>query len=156
MAKSNSTDFTLNKLDDLFSTQDERDNADKPEIRDIDISLIDDFPDHPFKVAENEELYELADSIKEQGVLIPAIVRPKDNGRYEMIAGHRRKRASELAELSTLRCIVSDLDNDAATIIMVDTNLRQRQQILPSEKAKAYKMRNDALKHQRMRYGPYL
>lgn len=148
MAKSNSTDFTLNKLDDLFSTQDERDNADKPEIRDIDISLIDDFPDHPFKVAENEELYELADSIKEQGVLIPAIVRPKDNGRYEMIAGHRRKRASELAELSTLRCIVSDLDNDAATIIMVDTNLRQRQQILPSEKAKAYKMRNDALKHQ--------
>ena len=148
MAKSNSTDFTLNKLDDLFSTQDERDNADKPEIRDIDISLIDDFPDHPFKVAENEELYELADSIKEQGVLIPAIVRPKDNGRYEMIAGHRRKRASELAELSTLRCIVSDLDNDAATIIMVDTNLRQRQQILPSEKAKAYKMRYDALKHQ--------
>lgn len=148
MAKSNSTDFTLNGLDDLFSTQEERDNGSIPEIRDIDISLIDDFPDHPFKVAENEELYELADSIKEQGVLIPAIVRPKENGRYEMIAGHRRKRASELAELSTLRCIVSDLDNDAATIIMVDTNLRQRQQILPSEKAKAYKMRNDALKHQ--------
>ena len=148
MAKSNSTDFTLNGLDDLFSTQEERDNGSIPEIRDIDISLIDDFPDHPFKVAENEELYELADSIKEQGVLIPAIVRPKENGRYEMIAGHRRKRASELAEIDTLRCIVSDLDDDAATIIMVDTNLRQRQQILPSEKAKAYKMRNDALKHQ--------
>ena len=148
MAKSNSTDFTLNGLDDLFSTQEERDNGSIPEIRDIDISLIDDFPDHPFKVAENEELYELADSIKEQGVLIPAIVRPKENGRYEMIAGHRRKRASELAELSTLRCIVSDLDNDAATIIMVDTNLRQRQQILPSEKAKAYKMRLDAMNHQ--------
>ena len=148
MAKSSSTDFTLNKLDDLFSTQEERDNADKPEIRDIDISRIDDFPDHPFKVAENGELYELAESIKEQGVLIPAIVRPKDNGRFEMIAGHRRKRASELAEIKTLRCIVSDLDDDAATIIMVDTNLRQRQQILPSEKAKAYKMRNDALKHQ--------
>ena len=147
MAKSNSTDFTLNGLDDLFSTQEERDNGSIPEIRDIDISLIDDFPDHPFKVAENEELYELADSIKEQGVLIPAIVRPKENGRYEMIAGHRRKRASELAELSTLRCIVSDLDNDAATIIMVDTNLRQRQQILPSEKAKAYRMRADALNH---------
>ena len=148
MAKSNSTDFTLNKLDDLFSTQDERDNADKPEIRDIDISLIDDFPDHPFKVAENEELFELAESIKEQGVLNPAIVRPKENSRYEMIAGHRRKRASELANIGTLRCIVSDLDDDAATIIMVDTNLRQRQQILPSEKAKAYKMRLDALNHQ--------
>ncbi len=148
MAKSNSTDFTLNGLDDLFSTQEERDNGSIPEIRDIDISLIDDFPDHPFKVAENEELYELADSIKEQGVLIPAIVRPKENGRYEMIAGHRRKRASELANIDTLRCIVSDLDDDAATIIMVDTNLRQRQQILPSEKAKAYKMRSDALKHQ--------
>ena len=148
MAKSNSTDFTLNGLDDLFSTQEERDNGSIPEIRDIDISLIDDFPDHPFKVAENEELYELTDSIKEQGVLIPAIVRPKENGRYEMIAGHRRKRASELAELSTLRCIVSDLDNDAATIIMVDTNLRQRQQILPSEKAKAYKMRLEAIKNQ--------
>ena len=148
MAKSNSTDFTLNKLDDLFSTQDERDNADKPEIRDIDISLIDDFPDHPFKVAENEELFELAESIKEQGVLIPAIVRPKEKGRYEMIAGHRRKRASELAEIKTLRCIVSDLDDDAATIIMVDTNLRQRQQILPSEKAKAYKMRLEAIKNQ--------
>jgi ParB family chromosome partitioning protein len=148
MAKSNSTDFTLNGLDDLFSTQEERDNGSIPEIRDIDISLIDDFPDHPFKVAENEELYELADSIKEQGVLIPAIVRPKENGRYEMIAGHRRKRASELAELSTLRCIVSDLDNDAATIIMVDTNLRQRQQILPSEKAKAYKMRLEAMNRQ--------
>ena len=147
MAKSNSTDFTLNGLDDLFSTQEERDNGSIPKIRDIDISLIDDFPDHPFKVAENEELYELADSIKEQGVLIPAIVRPKENGRYEMIAGHRRKRASELAELNTLRCIVSDLDNDAATIIMVDTNLRQRQQILPSEKAKAYRMRADALNH---------
>lgn len=147
MAKSNSTDFTLNGLDDLFSTQEERDNGSIPEIRDIDISLIDDFPEHPFKVAENEELFELAQSIKEQGVLIPAIVRPKENGRYEMIAGHRRKRASELAELSTLRCIVSDLDNDAATIIMVDTNLRQRQQILPSEKAKAYRMRADALNH---------
>ncbi|MBR3149673.1 MAG: ParB/RepB/Spo0J family partition protein [Eubacterium sp.] len=148
MAKSNSTDFTLNKLDDLFSTQDERDNADKPEIRDIDISLIDDFPNHPFKVAENEELFELAESIKEQGVLIPAIVRPKENGRYEMIAGHRRKRASELAGIDTLRCIVSDLDDDAATIIMVDTNLRQRQQILPSEKAKAYKMRLEAMNRQ--------
>ena len=147
MAKSNSTDFTLNGLDDLFSTQEERDNGSIPEIRDIDISLIDDFPDHPFKVAENEELYELADSIKEQGVLIPAIVRPKENGRYEMIAGHRRKRASELAEIDTLRCIVSDLDDDAATIIMVDTNLRQRQQILPSEKARAYRMRVDALNH---------
>ncbi len=100
MAKSNSTDFTLNKLDDLFSTQDERDNADKPEIRDIDISLIDDFPNHPFKVTENEELFDLVESIKEQGVLIPAIVRPKENGRYEMIAGHRRKRASELALFS--------------------------------------------------------
>lgn len=147
MAKSNSTDFTLNGLDDLFSTQEERDNGSIPEIRDIDISLIDDFPDHPFKVSENEELYELADSIREQGVLIPAIVRPKENGRYEMIAGHRRKRASELADIKTLRCIVSDLDDDAATIIMVDTNLRQRQQILPSEKAKAYRMRANALNH---------
>ncbi len=147
MSKDRVTDFTLPKLDDLFSSQDERENGKMPEIKDIPLSLLDEFPNHPFKVRDDEEMLKLIKSVSEYGVLVPAIVRPKSDGRYELISGHRRKRASEYAEKSNLRCIVSDLDDDAATIIMVDSNI-QRENILPSEKAFAYKMKLDALKHQ--------
>lgn len=147
MSKDRKTDFTLPKLDDLFSSQAERENGKMPEIKDISLSLLDEFPNHPFKVRDDEEMLKLIKSVSEYGVLVPAIVRPKSDGRYELISGHRRKRASEYAEKSNLRCIVSDLDDDAATIIMVDSNI-QRENILPSEKAFAYKMKLDALKHQ--------
>lgn len=147
MSKDRATDFTLPKLDDLFSSQEERENGKMPEIKDIPLSLLDEFPNHPFKVRDDEEMLKLIKSVSEYGVLVPAIVRPKSDGRYELISGHRRKRASEYAEKSNLRCIVSDLDDDAATIIMVDSNI-QRENILPSEKAFAYKMKLDALKHQ--------
>ena len=118
-----------------------------PHLQDISLNLLDDFPNHPFKVRDDEDMLKLTESITERGVLVPAIVRPKADGRYELISGHRRKRASEYADKKTLRCIVSDLDDDAATIIMVDSNI-QRSNILPSEKAFAYKMKLDALKHQ--------
>jgi len=134
-------------LDDMFSTQESRDAEKLGKIINIKIKDIDDFEEHPFKVIENDEMYDLANSIKDNGVLVPAIVRKKENGRYEMIAGHRRKFASELAELETLPCIVKDLDDNEATIIMVDSNM-QREKILPSEKAFAYKMKYDAIKHQ--------
>lgn len=147
MSKDRATDFTLPKLDDLFSSQEERENGKMPEIKDIPLSLLDEFPNHPFKVRDDEEMLKLIKSVSEYGVLVPAIVRPKSDGRYELISGHRRKRASEYAEKSNLRCIVSDLDDDAATIIMVDSNI-QRENVLPSEKAFAYKMKLDALKHQ--------
>lgn len=147
MSKDRTTDFTLPKLDDLFSSQEERENGKMPEIKDIPLSLLDEFPNHPFKVRDDEEMLKLIKSVSEYGVLVPAIVRPKSNGRYELISGHRRKRASEYAEKSNLRCIVSDLDDDAATIIMVDSNI-QRENVLPSEKAFAYKMKLDAMKHQ--------
>lgn len=147
MSKDRATDFTLPKLDDLFSSQDERENGKMPEIKDIPLSLLDEFPNHPFKVRDDEEMLKLIKSVSEYGVLVPAIVRPKSDGRYELISGHRRKRASEYAEKSNLRCIVSDLDDDAATIIMVDSNI-QRENVLPSEKAFAYKMKLDAMKRQ--------
>ena len=134
-------------LDDLFSTQEQRDNANLEKIIDISIKDIKDFPNHPFKVIDNEEMEQMRDSIKENGVLVPALVRPKEDGTYEMISGHRRKRASELAELETIPCIVRNLTDDEATIIMVDSNM-QREEILPSEKAFAYKMKLDALNHQ--------
>ena len=134
-------------VDDLFSTQETRDSEKLGKVINIKLKDIDDFAEHPFKVIENDEMYDLAKSIKDNGVLVPAIVRKKDNGRYEMIAGHRRKFASELAELETLPCIVKDLDNNEATIVMVDSNM-QREKILPSEKAFAYKMKVDALKNQ--------
>lgn len=135
------------KLDDMFSTQETRDAEKLGKIVNIKIEDIDDFADHPFKVLENDEMYELSKSIKENGVLVPAIVRLKDNGRYEMVAGHRRKLASQLADLDSIPCIVKDLDDNEATIIMVDSNM-QREKILPSEKAYAYKMKYDAIKHQ--------
>ena len=141
------SDFTLPTLDDLFSTQEIRDEAKLAKIRDIPIDLIDDFPDHPYKVRDDEDMMQLAESIKERGVITPATVRQKEDGRYELISGHRRKRASELAGLDMLRCEVVELDRDEATILMVESNL-QRSVILPSEKAFAYKMRLDAMKRQ--------
>ena len=143
------SDFTLptNTLDELFSSQEERDEAKLSKIRDIPLEEIDDFPDHPFQVREDEDMFQLVESIKERGVITPATVRQKEDGRYELISGHRRKRACELAGFETLRCEVVDLDRDEATILMVESNF-QRSQILPSEKAYAYKMRLDAMKRQ--------
>ena len=141
------SDFTLTKLDDLFTTQAQRDEEQLSKIRDIPLELIDDFPDHPFKVRDDEDMQQLVESIKERGVITPATVRQKEDGRYELVSGHRRKRASELAGFETLRCEVVDLNRDEATILMVESNF-QRSQILPSEKAFAYKMRLDAMKRQ--------
>ena len=146
------SDFTLptNTLDELFSTQEERDDAKLSKIRDIPLELIDDFPDHPFKVRDDEDMIRLVESVKERGVITPATVRQKEDGRYELISGHRRKRACELAGFEALRCEVVDLDRDAATVLMVESNY-QRSQILPSEKAFAYKMRLEAMKRQGQR-----
>ena len=141
------SDFTLPTLDDLFSTQELRDDAKLSKIRDIPLELIDDFPDHPFKVRDDEDMIQLVESVKERGVITPATVRQKEDGRYELISGHRRKRACELAGFEALRCEVVDLDRDAATVLMVESNY-QRSQILPSEKAFAYKMRLEAMKRQ--------
>ena len=144
------SDFTLQTLDDLFSTQELRDDAKLSKIRDIPLELIDDFPDHPFKVRDDEDMIQLVESVKERGVITPATVRQKEDGRYELISGHRRKRACELAGFEALRCEVVDLDRDAATVLMVESNY-QRSQILPSEKAFAYKMRLEAMKRQGQR-----
>ena len=143
----NEIKMPLPKLDDLFSTQEERDNAKLEKVIDINLNDIDDFPNHPFKVIQNEEMEQMRDSIKENGVLVPALVRPKADGRYEMISGHRRKFASSLAQQETLPCIVRNLSDDEAIIIMVDSNM-QREEILPSEKAFAYKMKLEAISHQ--------
>lgn len=137
----------LPSVDDLFTTQEERDNADLEKVVNISIKEIDDYPNHPFKVIENNELQNMVDSIREKGVLSPTLVRKKADGRYEMISGHRRKRACQLLNIDTIPCIVRDLTDDEATIIMVDSNL-QREKILPSEKAFAYKMKLEALGHQ--------
>ena len=139
------SDFTLPKFDDIFSTQEMRDDEKLAKIRDIPIELIDDFPEHPYKVRDDEDMMQLVDSIKERGVITPATVRQKEDGRYELISGHRRKRASELAGFETLRCEVVDLSRDESIILMVESNF-QRSQILPSEKAFAYKMRSEAMK----------
>ena len=141
------SDFTLPTLDDLFSTQELRDDAKLSKIRDIPLELIDDFPDHPFKVRDDEDMIQLVESVKERGVITPATVRQKEDGKYELMSGHRRKRACELAGFEALRCEVVDLDRDAATVLMVESNY-QRSQILPSEKAFAYKMRLEAMKRQ--------
>ena len=150
MVKKNELDFHLPSADDLFSTQEEREDAKLKRIYEISLDEIDPFPKHPFKVKEDEDMKTLVDSIKEFGVLTPATVRRKEDGRYELLSGHRRKRACELAGLDTLRCEVVELDKDAATIFMVDSNL-QRTTILPSEKAFSYKMRLDAMKRQGQR-----
>ena len=135
-------------LAELFTTQKQRDEAKLEKVQNIPIDLIDEFTNHPFKVIENEEMMNLIDSIKESnGVLVPTIIRQKENGRYEMISGHRRMRASQLLGLDTIPSIVKNLTDDEATIIMVDSNI-QREKLLPSEKAFAYKMKLDAIKHQ--------
>lgn len=146
MGKSNVSNL-LTSLDDLFTTQEERDSAKRETVLDIPLSEISDFPDHPFKVRMDEAMMEMADSIRQYGVLVPGMVRQKPDGGYEMIAGHRRKAASELAQKETMPCLVRDLTDDEAIIIMVDSNL-QRETLLPSEKAFAYKMKLDAMKRQ--------
>lgn len=147
MAKGNGLNFHLPSADDLFSTEAEREDAKLKRIYDIPLDQIDDFPKHPFQVNEDDDMKALVDSIRDNGVLTPATVRLKEDGRYEMLSGHRRKRACELAGMTTLRCEIVELDKDAATIFMVDSNL-QRTTILPSEKAFSYKMRLDAMNRQ--------
>ena len=144
------SDFTLTKLDDLFTTQAQRDEEQLSKIRDIPLELIDDFPDHPFKVRDDEDMMQLVESVKERGVITPATVRQKEDGRYELVSGHRRKRACELAGFETLSSEIVDLNRDDATILMVESNF-QRSEILPSEKAFAYKMRLEAMKRQGQR-----
>ena len=147
MAKSKEIKMPLPSVDELFSTQEERDEAKRETVKDIPISEISDFPNHPFKVKVDENMMSMVDSVKEYGVLAPVLVRPRGDGGYEMIAGHRRKMASELAEKQEIPCIIRNLSDDEATIIMVDSNL-QRETILPSEKAFAYKMKLEAMKRQ--------
>ena len=146
----NSAASLLTSVDSLFTTQEERDIATQPRIQEIPIDQIDDFPNHPFKVRMDDSMMEMAESVKQHGILVPAIVRPKENGHYEMVAGHRRKTACSMAARLELPCIVRELTDEEATIIMVDSNL-QREQLLPSEKAFAYKMKLDAMKRQGQR-----
>ena len=147
MAGNKRTEIKLTAYDDLFETDQSREEAKLSKIRDIPISQIDEFPDHPFKVLMDEDMEQLVDSIKRSGVMTPATVRLKEDGRYELISGHRRKKACELAGLETLKCEVKELTRDEAIIVMVESNL-QRTTILPSEKAFAYKMRLEAMKRQ--------
>lgn len=142
--------MNLPSLDDLFTSQEERDDQAKEKIEEIPISLIDDFLGHPFHVRDDEDMMRLADSIREVGVLTPVKLRRKDDGRYELVSGHRRKHAAELAGLDALPCVVKDMTRDEAIIEMVDANL-QRERILPSEKAYSYKMKLDAMKRQGQR-----
>ena len=150
MAKSSGLNFNLPSVDDLFSTEEERAEARLEKVVNLSPSEISDFPNHPFKVRMDAAMQEMTESVKQYGVLVPALVRPKRSGGYEMVAGHRRKKAADLAGLAEIPCIVRQLTDDEATIIMVDSNL-QREQILPSEKAFAYKMKLDALKRQGQR-----
>ena len=146
----NSAASLLTSVDSLFTTQEERDIDIQPRVQEIPVDKIDDFPNHPFKVRMDDNMIEMAESVKQHGILVPAIVRPKENGHYEMVAGHRRKLACTLIAKLQLPCIVRELTDEEATIIMVDSNL-QREQLLPSEKAFAYKMKLDAMKRQGQR-----
>ena len=146
----NSVASLLTSVDSLFTTQEERNIASQPRVQEIPIDQIDDFPNHPFKVRMDDNMIEMAESVKQHGILVPAIVRPKENGHYEMVAGHRRKLACTLIAKLQLPCIIRDLTDEEAAVIMVDSNL-QREQLLPSEKAFAYKMKLDALKRQGQR-----
>ena len=151
MSRENVIDLGLNDAyNDLFSTQEERDNAQRSYVIDLAPEQIGDFPNHPFHVRMDESMMELAESVKQYGVLVPSLVRPLPDGGYQMVSGHRRKRAAELAALPVLPCIVRDLTDDEAVIIMVDSNL-QRERVLPSGKAFAYKMKLDAMKRQGQR-----
>ena len=146
MAKSNASEM-LTSLDSLFTTQEQRDEAKRDSVQDIPISQISDFPEHPFKVKQDEAMLEMAESVRQYGVLVPGLVWQLEDGSYQMVSGHRRKLASELAGRDTIPCIVRDLTDDEAVIIMVDSNL-QRERVLPSEKAFAYKMKLDAMRRQ--------
>lgn len=151
MNKGIAIDLGLNEAyNNLFSTQEERDNAQRSYVTDLPAAEISDFPNHPFKVRIDQSMVELADSVKQYGVLVPSLVRPMPDGSYQMVSGHRRKRAAELAGLPTVPCIIRELTDDEAIIVMVDSNL-QREQILPSEKAFAYKMKLEAMKRQGQR-----
>ena len=150
MARSRETKIELTAYDDLFQTDESRAEAKLSKIRDIPLSQIDEFPDHPFKVLMDEDMQQLVESIKRNGVMTPATVRLKEDGRYELVSGHRRKKACELAGLETLKCEVKELTRDEAIIVMVESNL-QRSTILPSEKAFAYKMRLEAMNRQGQR-----
>lgn len=147
MSKREKIEYDLPMLDDLFSSQEQREEAKLKKIYDIPLDEIDDFPNHPFKVKDDDDMLELVESVRQYGIITPAILRKKEDGRYEVISGHRRKRACFFAGLSTLRSEVVEMDRDEATIFMVDSNL-QRSKILPSEKAFSYKMRLDAMKRQ--------
>ena len=147
MAKNREINMNLPSADDLFTTQEERDHKDQEYVKDISIYEITDFPNHPFKVKMDDKMLETIESVRDHGVLVPALVREKSTGGYEMISGHRRKMASELAGLENIPCIVRNLSDDEAVIVMVDSNL-QREEILPSEKAFAYKMKLEAMKRQ--------
>ena len=147
MAGSSKGSIQLTSLDDLFTTQEQREDAQREKVIDIPLNEIHDFPDHPFRVVQDDAMTEMAESVRQFGVLVPAMVRPREDGGYELISGHRRKMASTLAGLDSLPCIVRDLSDDEAIIVMVDSNL-QREQLLPSEKAKAYKMKLEAMKRQ--------
>lgn len=151
MIKGTAIDLGLNEAyNDLFSTQEERDNAKRSYVTDLSAAEISDFPGHPFKVRMDEEMERLMDSVKARGILSPVLVRPLPDGGYQMVSGHRRTRAAELVGLSTVPCIIRELTDDEAIIVMVDSNL-QREQVLPSEKAFAYKMKLDAMKRQGQR-----
>ncbi len=145
--KSSAKKIELASVDDLFSTEESRQDANREKVMDIPLTELHPFPDHPFQVRDDDSMKEAVESVKEYGVLTPAIVRPREDGGYEIVAGHRRKHACELAGMETMPCIVRDMDRDMATIIMVDSNL-QRENILPSERAQAYKMKLEALRRQ--------
>ena len=148
--KEQESKMILPSVDSLFMSQAERDMIDAEKVEYIDIDKIKDFPNHPFKVVKDDKMQELASSVKEYGVILPIMVRPKEDGTYEIVSGHRRKMAAQIAGLKDIKCIVKDLTDDEATIIMVDSNI-QREEILPSERAFAYKMKLEAMKHQGIR-----
>lgn len=150
--KSSAKNIRLTSVDDLFSTEESRADEQREKVQEILLSELHPFPNHPFKVVDDERMLDTADSIREHGVLVPAIARPRPDGGYELISGHRRKRGCELAGLDTMPVIVRNLDDDASTIIMVDSNI-QRESLLPSERAFAYKMKLEALNHQGKRAG---
>lgn len=147
MAKNNALNLNLPSADDLFRSSSEPQGSDKERVQEIALSLIDPFPDHPFKVVQDEEMEQLAESVRQYGVQMPVILRPKEDGRFELVSGHRRKLACELAGLEAIPALVRDMSRDEATIFMVDTNL-QREKISPSEKARAYQMKMDAMRRQ--------
>ena len=149
--KSSAKNIKLTPVDDLFSTEETRADEQRERVVELPLTELHPFKDHPFKVLDDEKMQDTAQSIREHGVLVPAIVRPREEGGYEIVAGHRRHHASQIAGLDTMPAIIRDLDDDAATIIMVDSNL-QRETLLPSERAWAYKMKLDALRHQGARH----